>query len=116
MQLNNPFCHKLFLAPCISCSKDPRLHTFQSILQNATMRLRDTGILNRIIYDIFADPVQIKDSRVRNKLPLTVQQLNSTMVAILVGLTLSVMVFIFERFLAGKLSGLKLAEEIIELD
>ena len=80
------------------------------------MRLRDTGILNRIIYDIFADPVQIKDSRVRNKLPLTVQQLNSTMVAILVGLTLSVMVFIFERFLAGKLSGLKLAEEIIELD
>ena len=79
------------------------------------MRLRDTGILNRIIYDIFADPVQIKDSRVRNKLPLTVQQLNSTMVA-LVGLTLSVMVFLFERFLGGKLSGLKLAEEIIQLD
>ena len=90
--------------------------TFQGILQTETMWLRDTGILNRLTEDIIPSPIPIPDPSLRGKLPLTAYQLSSALFCILAGLVLSVVIFIFEKCLGGKINGLKLAEDIISLD
>ena len=80
------------------------------------MWLRDTGILNRLTFDIKRPATLVPDPKVRNKLPLTTQQLNSTLLSVLVGSLLSVMVFLLEICVGGKVSGLKIAEDVIALD
>ena len=89
---------------------------FQRILQNEIMWLRDTGILNRLTLDIKRPATLVPDPKVRNKLPLTTQQLMSPILSVIVGSMLSVMVFLLERCVRGKISGLKLAEEVISLE
>ena len=80
------------------------------------MWLRDTGILNRLTLDIKRPATLVPDPKVRNKLPLTTQQLISPILSVIVGSMLSVMVFLLERCARGKISGLKLAEEVISLE
>ena len=80
------------------------------------MWLRDTGILNRLTLDIKRPATLVPDPKVRNKLPLTTQQLISPILSVSVGSMLSVMVFLLERCVRGKISGLKLAEEVISLE
>ena len=80
------------------------------------MWLRDTGILNRLTLDIKRPATLVPDPKVRNKLPLTTQQLISPILSVIVGSMLSVMVFLLERCVRGKISGLKLAEEVISLE
>ena len=80
------------------------------------MWLRDTGILNRLTLDIKRPATLVPDPKVRNKLPLTTQQLMSPILSVIVGSMLSVMVFLLERCVRGKISGLKLAEEVISLE
>ena len=80
------------------------------------MWLRDTGILNRLTFDIKRPATLVPDPKVRNKLPLTTQQLISPILSVIVGSMLSVMVFLLERCVRGKISGLKLAEEVISLE
>ena len=89
---------------------------FQNILQNEIMWLQDTGILNRLTLDIQRPPIHIPDPKLRYKLPLTMTQLSTIMIAVLVGSVLSVGVFLLEILLRNKVSGLELAEEMIELD
>ena len=80
------------------------------------MWLQDTGILNRLTLDIIRPPIHIPDPKVRYKLPITMTQLGTPLIAILVGSVLSVGVFLLEILLRNKVSGLKLAEGMIELD
>ena len=80
------------------------------------MWLRDTGILNRLTLDIKRPATPVPDPKVRKKLPLTTQQLISPILSVIVGSMLSVMVFLLERCVRGKISGLKLAEEVISLE
>ena len=104
--INRYACHKHnFATNIIPCH-------FQRILQNEIMWLRDTGILNRLTLDIKRPATLVPNPKVRNKLPLTTQQLNS----VLVGCFLSVMVFLLEICVGGKVSGLKIAENVIALE
>ena len=80
------------------------------------MWLQDTGILNRLTLDIMRPPIHKPDPKVRYKLPLTMTQLLTPLIAVLVGSVLSGAVFILEILLRNKVSRLKLAEDMIELD
>ena len=66
------------------------------MLQNATIWLRDTGILERLKYDVFTPLIHIPKPKVRHKEPLTIYQLGIAMILLLVGITISILVFIFE--------------------
>ena len=94
----------------------PTYSIFQSILQNEIMWLRDTGILNRLTLDIKRPPMLIPQEKVRYKLPLTISQMSSTLISVLVGSVLSVIVFIREIACRSTVTAIKLTEHMIELD
>ena len=80
------------------------------------MWLQDTGILNRLTLDIERPPTHNPDPKVSYKLPLTMTQLRTPLIAVPIGSVISVGVFILEILLRNKVSCLKLAEDMIELD
>ena len=79
-----------------TCSPITLYESFQSILQNATIWLHDTGILNRLQHDILFSLIHIPQPKMRHKEPLTIYQLGITMILLLVGIIISILVFTFE--------------------
>ena len=62
------------------------------------MWLRDTGVLNRLMYDIVPSLDVVPVPILRNKLPLTIVQLGITMILFLVGIALSTATFFMELY------------------
>ena len=60
------------------------------------MWLKDTGILERVKYDIFRPGIQIPDPRVRRDQPLILKQLGIIMIVLVVGLFMATIVFLVE--------------------
>ena len=60
------------------------------------MWLRDTGILDKIKYDIMKPPIPIPDPRVRYNQPLILRQLGIIMIVLVAGLVIATVVFIVE--------------------
>ena len=60
------------------------------------MWLKDTGILNKLKYDVMNPPIPIPIPRVRDKEPLILRQLGITMIILAVGLFIALTVFIGE--------------------
>ena len=60
------------------------------------MWLRDTGVLTKLRYDVLNPPILIPDPKVRHNQPLNNWQLGIIMIIYLVGLLISILVFIGE--------------------
>ena len=60
------------------------------------MWLRDTGILEKIKYEIIRPPFPIPDPKVRRDQPLIISQLGIVMIILAVGHILSLPVFFYE--------------------
>ena len=63
---------------------------------NATMWLKDTGILDKIKLDVMNSPIPIPDPTVRHKQPLILRQLGIIMIVLVVGLAIGTLVFFIE--------------------
>ena len=66
------------------------------------MWLRDTGILNKLKYDVMNPPMPIPPPKVRHNQPLILGQLGITMIIIAVGLFIAILVFLGEIWLNRK--------------
>ena len=66
------------------------------------MWLRDTGILNKLKYDVMNPPMPIPPPNVRHNQPLILGQLGITMISIAVGLFIAILVFLGELWLKRK--------------
>ena len=64
----------------------------------ATMWLKDTGILDKIKYDVMNPPIPIPDPTVRHKQPLILRQLGIIMIVLVVGLAIAANVFFIELY------------------
>ena len=62
------------------------------------MWLRDTGILEKVKNEVMNAPNQIPDPRVRYNQPLILRQLGIIMIIVIVGLFISIIVFLMELF------------------
>ena len=60
------------------------------------MWLQDTGILHKLAYDVLNPPILIPDMKVRYNQPLNLKQLGITGIMILIGLFISLTVFLRE--------------------
>ena len=60
------------------------------------MWLRDTGILEKVKNDVMNPPPHIPDPRVRYNQPLILRQLGIIMIIVIVGLFVSIIVFLME--------------------
>ena len=83
------------------------------------MWLKDTGILERVKYDIFRPGIQIPDPRVRRNQPLILKQLGIIMIVLVVGLFIATIVFLVELARKQKLNkatDIRDASEDIELN
>ena len=81
------------------------------MFHNDVMWLRDTGILERLKYDIVRPPLPIPYPRVRRDQPLIISQLGIVMIVLAVGLGLSFHVFLGE-LMRGR--GMKKINEVEE--
>ena len=72
------------------------------MFSTTTMWLRDTGILNKLKYDVMNPPIPIPDAKVRLKQPLNLWQLAIVMIILLVGLNVALVVFLLEVGMRGK--------------
>ena len=61
------------------------------------MWLRDTGILEKIKYDVMNPPIPIPDPKVRYNQPLILRQLGIIMITLIVGLFIATIVFLVEH-------------------
>ena len=66
------------------------------------MWLRDTGILDKVKYDIMNPPIQIPDPTVRHNQPLILRQLGIIMIILVVGLAIGAIVFFVELSIKPK--------------
>ena len=66
------------------------------MFSTTTMWLRDTGILNKLKYDVMNPPIPIPDAKVRLKQPLNLWQLAIVMIILLLGLNVALVVFLSE--------------------
>ena len=80
---------------------DTTTFSFQSTFQNDVMWLRDSGILDKLKYDIIIPPFPILDPKVRRDQPLVMNQLGIVIIVLAVGLILSLPVF-FCEFMKGR--------------
>ena len=60
------------------------------------MWLKDTGILDKLKYDVMNPPIPIPDPTVRHNQPLILKQLGIIMIILVVGLTIGIIVFFIE--------------------
>ena len=66
------------------------------MFKNAIMWLKDTGILDKIKYDVMNPPIPRPDPTVRHNKPLILKQLGIIMIVLVVGLTIGTIVFFIE--------------------
>ena len=78
------------------------------------MWLRDTGILNKLKYDALNPPMHIPNPKVRHNQPLNLNQLGITGIMIIIGLFISLMVFLRELWLKGTKWSVPQAKESLE--
>ena len=60
------------------------------------MWLKDTGILDKVKYDVMNPPIPIPDPTVRHNQPLILRQLGIIMIILVVGLAIGTIVFLVE--------------------
>ena len=68
----------------------------KSKFTKAIMWLKDTGILDKIKYDVMNPPIPIPDPTVRHKQPLILRQLGIIMIVLVVGLAIATFIFFIE--------------------
>ena len=66
------------------------------------MWLKDTGIIDKVKYDVMNPPIPIPDPTVRHKQPLILRQLGIIMIILVVGLAIGTIVFFVELFIRSK--------------
>ena len=69
---------------------------------NAISWLRDTGILEKVKYDVMNPPIPIPDPIVRHNQPLIIRQLGIIMIILVVGLAIATIVFFVELCIRSK--------------
>ena len=79
------------------------------------MWLRDTGILNKLKYDVLNPPIHITDPKVRHNQPLDLKQLGITGIMIIIGLFISLVVFLRELWMKGTKRSNPWAKESFEM-
>ena len=78
------------------------------------MWLHDTGILDKLRRDTLPHPHPIPKPKVRHNEPLIFDQLGITMILFLIGILISIFVFLWERFQSHK-GERKHSKDMIEL-
>ena len=68
----------------------------QDLFENATMWLRDTGVLDKLRLGALNPAIPIPDPKVRQNQPLTVYQLGLIAIIYLVGISISIISFLTE--------------------
>ena len=68
----------------------------QDLFENATMWLRDTGVLDKLRLRALNPAIPIPDPKGRHNQPLTVYQLGITAIIYLVGISISIFAFLTE--------------------
>ena len=69
---------------------------------NEIMWLRDTGILEKLKYDVLNPPIPIPDPTMRHNQPLILRQLGIIMIILVVGLAVGTIVFFVELCIKTK--------------
>ena len=87
----------------------------QDKFKQSIMWLKDTGILDKIRYDVLKPGIQTPQPRVRHNKPLILQQLGIIMIIVIVGLFISIIVFLMELFKTSHSVDVYRAGEGIEL-
>ena len=79
------------------------------------MWLRDTGILDKLKFDVLNPPIHFPNPVVRHNQPLILRQLGIIMIILVVGLLIATIVFFVELVKRPKLSNASKAEGGIEM-
>ena len=79
------------------------------------MWLRDTGILNKLKYDVMNPPIPIPDAKVRHNQTLNLRQLGITVIILFVSLLIALMLFLGELWNNKKKRGISDAKEHFEM-
>ena len=74
----------------------------QAIFSTTMMWLRDTGILNKLKFDVMNPPIPIPDPKLRHKQPLILRQLGIIIIILVVGLNIALIVFLWEVCISRK--------------
>ena len=77
-------------------NKTPHHHLTQALFSSSIMWLKDTGILNKLKYDVMDPPIPIPDPKLRHKQPLILKQLGIILIILVVGHIIAFVVFIME--------------------
>ena len=75
---------------------NPAHYITQAIFSSTIMWLRDTGILDKVKYDVMNPPIPIPDPTVRQNEPLILRQLGIIMIVLVVGLAVGTVMFFVE--------------------
>ena len=78
------------------------------------MWLKDTGILERVKYDVLKPGIEIPDPKVRRHQPLILRQLAIIMIVLVIGLFLSTIGFLVELSRRQKLTKTIVEKDLIE--
>ena len=68
----------------------------QALFSSSIMWLKDTGILNKLKYDVMNPPIPIPDPKLRHKQPLILKQLGIIMIILVVGHIIAFVAFLME--------------------
>ena len=79
------------------------------------MWLRDTGILNKLKYDVMNPPIPIPDAKVRHNQPLNLRQLGISVIILVVGLFIALILFLVELCNKKKTRDISDANEHFEI-
>ena len=79
------------------------------------MWLRDTGILKKLKYDVLNPPIHIPDPKVKHDQPLNLKQLGITGIMIIIGLFISLVVFLRELRMNRTKGSIPHAKETLEM-
>ena len=77
-------------------NKTPHHRLTQALFSSSIMWLKDTGILNKLKYDVMNPPIPIPDPKLRHKQPLILKQLGIILIILVVGLIIAFLVFLLE--------------------
>ena len=85
----------------LHCNNSPN-KILQARFSPSIMWLRDTGILNKMKFDVLSPKISVPMAKVRLNQPLILKQLGIIMIILIVGLTIALIMFIMELRLCRK--------------